>query len=239
MPRVGTGSVIPKTLTDGTCAYELRFHARGRRESVTLHERARCRLRMWRWLGRAVGASRARQHRCASPRWGLDARRAASADGGAGRRSGAVHSDLPRVRVLLASGEDRRRARRQADRGEHQTGLPLAPARASAAVLRAPPARRDRPGALLGLQGAQGPRGRRPTDRDRRRSGPPRSSREANRPARTVVDPQADRHACRHPRRRDRGRSHRPQPCARQAHARARAQASADLPRTRRAAGAH
>jgi hypothetical protein len=42
MPRVGTGSVIPKTLTDGTCAYELRFHARGRRESVTLHERAPC-----------------------------------------------------------------------------------------------------------------------------------------------------------------------------------------------------
>jgi hypothetical protein len=32
MPRVGTGSVIPKTLTDGTRAYELRFHARGRRE---------------------------------------------------------------------------------------------------------------------------------------------------------------------------------------------------------------
>ena len=42
MPRVGTGSVIPKTLTDGTCAYELRFHARGRRESITLHERAPC-----------------------------------------------------------------------------------------------------------------------------------------------------------------------------------------------------
>ena len=62
---------------------------------------------------------------------------------------------------------------------------------------------------------------------------------QANRPARTVVDPQADRHACRHPRRRHRGRSHRPQPCARQAHARARAQASADLPRTRRAARAH
>jgi integrase len=42
MPRVGTGSVIPKTLTDGSCAYELRFHARGRRESITLHERAPC-----------------------------------------------------------------------------------------------------------------------------------------------------------------------------------------------------
>jgi hypothetical protein len=42
MPRAGTGSVISKALTDGTCAYELRFHARGRRESVTLHERAHC-----------------------------------------------------------------------------------------------------------------------------------------------------------------------------------------------------
>lgn len=49
----------------------------------------------------------------------------------------------------------------------------------------------------------------------------------------------ASRHACRRPRRRHRGRSHRAQPCARQAHARARAQASADLPRTGRAARAH
>jgi hypothetical protein len=187
MPRVGTGSVIPKILTDGTCAYELRFHARGRRESVTLHERRTVPVRVWRRLGRAVCTSRARQHRCGSPRGGLDPRRAAPASGGGGRRGGAAHSDLSRVRVLLAADEDRRRARGQADRGEHQTRLPLAPARASAAVLRAPPARRDRPGALLGLQGPQGSRGRRPADRDHRRSGPPRSSREANRPASTTA----------------------------------------------------
>jgi hypothetical protein len=33
MGRVATGSVIPK-LFDGTSAFELRFHARGRRESI-------------------------------------------------------------------------------------------------------------------------------------------------------------------------------------------------------------
>ena len=42
MARVGTASVIPKRLSDGTSAFELRFRARGRRESVTLHERPHC-----------------------------------------------------------------------------------------------------------------------------------------------------------------------------------------------------
>jgi integrase len=42
MGRVGTGSVIPKKLSDGTSAFELRFQARGRRESVSLHERPHC-----------------------------------------------------------------------------------------------------------------------------------------------------------------------------------------------------
>jgi integrase len=42
MGRSATGSVIPKELGDATRAFELRFHARGRRESVTLHERAGC-----------------------------------------------------------------------------------------------------------------------------------------------------------------------------------------------------
>ena len=40
--RHAPGGIEAKTLLDGTIAYELRFRARGRRESVTLHERADC-----------------------------------------------------------------------------------------------------------------------------------------------------------------------------------------------------
>ncbi len=40
--RVASGSVIPKTLNDGSKSYELRFQARGRRDSLTLHERPGC-----------------------------------------------------------------------------------------------------------------------------------------------------------------------------------------------------
>ena len=74
--------------------------------------------------------------------------------------------------------------------------------------------------------------------RDRRRRRPARPPRPRSRPARRRVDPQAHRHARRDPRRGRRGRAHRPQPGAQQAHARPRAQALAHLPgdgRARRA----
>jgi integrase len=40
--RQSPGGIGVKTLVDGTTAYELRFRARGRRESITLHERSAC-----------------------------------------------------------------------------------------------------------------------------------------------------------------------------------------------------
>ena len=237
MPRVGTGSIIPKTLTDGSCAYELRFlpvvvasaspstSAHGAPAGVAV-------------AGRAVGPSRARRHRRARPRGGLDVTRPPG--GGAGRRRGTVHSDVSPVRVAWLEGKDRGHARRQADRRQHHSGLlPLAPRPPSASVLRA------RTGSTRSTASSASPSrptrsgGRRAADRDRRRRRPPRPSRPQVVPLGTVVDPQADRHARRDPRRRRRGRSHRPQPGARQAHARPRAQA---CPRTfletRRAAGA-
>jgi hypothetical protein len=42
MSRQTTGGLEVKALGDGTAAFELRFRARGRRESVTLHGRAGC-----------------------------------------------------------------------------------------------------------------------------------------------------------------------------------------------------
>jgi integrase len=42
MPRVSSGAFHTRTLTDGTRAYRLRFNVHGRREIVTLHERAGC-----------------------------------------------------------------------------------------------------------------------------------------------------------------------------------------------------
>jgi integrase len=42
MSRQSTGGIHAKRLRDGTLAFELRFRARGRRERVTLHERAQC-----------------------------------------------------------------------------------------------------------------------------------------------------------------------------------------------------
>ena len=42
MSRQSTGGIEAKALLDGTLAFELRFRARGRRESVTLHERRHC-----------------------------------------------------------------------------------------------------------------------------------------------------------------------------------------------------
>jgi hypothetical protein len=99
----------------------------------------------------------------------------------------------------LASGKDRRRARRQADRGDTQRDylwrlrghlLPFfAPRRLDeidAEHCLAFKAHKVREAADL-------------RSAITARSEPPRSSREANRPARTVVDPQADRHACRRP----------------------------------------
>jgi integrase len=43
MPRVATGSILTRTLGDGTRSYRLRFHAFGQRQDVFLHERAGCR----------------------------------------------------------------------------------------------------------------------------------------------------------------------------------------------------
>ena len=239
MPRVGTGSVIPKTLTDGTCAFELRFHARGRRESVTLHERAPCECGCgggWdersarRELGNILARVRAGVWTRDAPHPRVAAQAAAATR---------PDPDLPRVRVLLAAGEDRRRARRQADRRRTPTADYRWRLRGHLLPFFArPPARRDRPRALPRLQGAQAPRGGRAARGDRRRRRPARPARAANRPARAVVDPQAHRHARRDPRRRHRGRAHRPQPGARQAHARPRAQAAADVPRDGRAGGA-
>jgi integrase len=42
MSHQATGGMKAKRLRDGTLAFELRFRARGRRESVTLHERRNC-----------------------------------------------------------------------------------------------------------------------------------------------------------------------------------------------------
>src|SRR3982750_711158 len=42
MSRQTSGGLEVKTLPDGTSAFELRFRARGRRESVTLHGRDAC-----------------------------------------------------------------------------------------------------------------------------------------------------------------------------------------------------
>ena len=42
MSRHASGGIETKRLADGTVAFELRFRARGRRESVTLHERPLC-----------------------------------------------------------------------------------------------------------------------------------------------------------------------------------------------------
>ena len=42
MSRQGSGGLEVKILGDGTTAFELRFRARGRRESVTLHGRKGC-----------------------------------------------------------------------------------------------------------------------------------------------------------------------------------------------------
>ena len=42
MSRAATGSVVAKTLTDGTLVYKLRFRAHGRREHEVLHERRDC-----------------------------------------------------------------------------------------------------------------------------------------------------------------------------------------------------
>jgi integrase len=42
MSREATGAFEAKELSDGTRAFELRFRARGRRESITLHERPLC-----------------------------------------------------------------------------------------------------------------------------------------------------------------------------------------------------
>src|SRR3954447_25572310 len=42
MSRQATGGIETKRLADGTVTFELRFRARGRRESLTLHERAPC-----------------------------------------------------------------------------------------------------------------------------------------------------------------------------------------------------
>ena len=76
------------------------------------------------------------------------------------------------------------------------------------------------PELCLRLQEHQGPRGRRTADRDHRRSRPRDHRGRQIVPLgpssiRKLIDTLAS-----HPRRRHRGRSHRPQPCARQAHAR-------------------
>jgi integrase len=42
MPRVATGSVLTRTLGDGTRSFRLRFHALGKRQDVFLHERPGC-----------------------------------------------------------------------------------------------------------------------------------------------------------------------------------------------------
>src|SRR3954451_12462385 len=42
MSRTATGGMQVKTLADGTLGFELRFRTRGRRESLTLHERPGC-----------------------------------------------------------------------------------------------------------------------------------------------------------------------------------------------------
>jgi integrase len=42
MPRTATGTVLTRTLYDGSHAYRLRFHALGERQDISLHERAGC-----------------------------------------------------------------------------------------------------------------------------------------------------------------------------------------------------
>ena len=42
MPRAASGTIYTRTLSDGTRAYRLRFSVDGKREIVTLHERAGC-----------------------------------------------------------------------------------------------------------------------------------------------------------------------------------------------------
>lgn len=42
MPRISSGTLHTRTLSDGTRAYRLRFNVDGRREIVTLHERTAC-----------------------------------------------------------------------------------------------------------------------------------------------------------------------------------------------------
>ena len=242
MPRVGTGSVVPKTLTDGTCAYELRFHARGRRESVTLHERARCDA------DAAVAGTSARRVESSAT-----SSRASALGSGPARRRIRGWRRTPRRRrepvptfheyaSWWLTGEDRGRDRRQADRREHAGRLPLAPARASAAVLRRPAgstrstaesACASRRHKLRESAGA--------ADRDRRRrrrsatgaggessrSGWHRS-RSSSRRLAAILDEAIE------------DESHRPQPCARQSHARASVpKPTADVPRDGRAAGAH
>ena len=43
MPRPATGSILTRTLDDGSRVYRLRFHARGERQDISLHERPGCR----------------------------------------------------------------------------------------------------------------------------------------------------------------------------------------------------
>ena len=105
-----------------------------RRERVTLHERRELRMRLRRRLERARGAGSSST---------TSSRACAPASGSRTRRTAArvdrlrARADLPRVRVLVAAGEDRGRDRRQADRRQHAGRLPLAADASPAAVLRA------------------------------------------------------------------------------------------------------
>ena len=235
--RPPAGQITTSTLADGTHAFRLRFQAGDRRERVTLHERRDC----------SCGCGGGWNERTA--RVELDnilARvRAGVWPSRATRRTGRhvdrlrARAHLPRVRLLVADGEDRGRDRRQADRRQHAGRLPLAADRSPAALLRRLPAGRDRPPRVPALQGDQAARVRGAAACHRRGRRAARPARAADHSARAGVDQEAHRDARQHSRRGHRGRAHRAQPGARESHAHQGAQAHPNVPGDGRARGTH
>ena len=192
-------------------------------------------VRLRRRLERADGRSRAREHPRPRPR-----RRLAQARGLATADAATASADVPRVRVGVAAGEDRRGARRPADRHQHRDRLPLAPraatccrSSASTAWTRSTPslclafkAHKLREAAELRAAIAAGAVLREPNGRRQQPLGPA-SIRKLIDCLAAILDEA------------DRGRAHRPQPRARPADARQGAQAGADVPRDGRARRAH
>ena len=234
MPRQPSGSFDVVLLADGSRAFRLRFRAHGRRQRDVLHERPGCACGCGGgWDERAARSELGNV--IARVRAGVWEPRVPAALSVEPATIPTFHEYASAWLTAKVQGILGDKPIDENTRSDYRWRLTrhLLPFFASYRL------RRDRPRPLPRVQGTQAAGGR---TSFAKRSPPAPTSGPAG-PASTTgvggLDPQADRHACSDPRRRDRGRADRPQPGSRKADARSRAEAGPHVPRDGRAGRAH